>query len=49
MDQKKDKAFNDIKNYWSEALELHTPVDGERFLLETCASDVGLGAALRQK
>lgn len=42
-------AFEKIKKIWETNLELTTPSDKERFTLETDASDIGIGAVLKQK
>jgi hypothetical protein len=47
--EKAELAFEKIKNNWKVNLELNIPNYDETFVLETDASDVGLGAVLRQK
>lgn len=43
-----DEAFVKIKTQWERDLELYIPNDKMRFELETDASNVGIGAVLRQ-
>ena len=42
------EAFKALPEKWSKRLELFIPDEGGLFELETDASDVGLGAVLRQ-
>lgn len=42
------EEFNRIKELWAKNLELRIPERGKEFILETDASDVGLGAVLKQ-
>lgn len=44
-----EKAFIKIKEFWENKLELIPPNFEEKFILESDASDVGLGAVLRQE
>ncbi|KAF9762574.1 Retrovirus-related Pol polyprotein from transposon 17.6 [Nosema granulosis] len=46
--QKEEDIFNTIKNQWKRDLELFIPDMKGKFTLETDASDIGLGACLRQ-
>lgn len=47
--EREEQAFKEIKNRWKDELELITPIYQERFIIESDASDLGLGAVLRQK
>ena len=42
------EVFNSVKQLWVDDLELRMPDDNEQFVLETDASDLGLGAVLKQ-
>ncbi|KAG0422744.1 Retrovirus-related Pol polyprotein from transposon 17.6, partial [Dictyocoela muelleri] len=43
-----NKNFDEIKNIWSSQLERHMPNKHDEFLLETDASNMGIGAVLKQ-
>ncbi|KAG0439293.1 Retrovirus-related Pol polyprotein from transposon 17.6 [Dictyocoela muelleri] len=43
-----EKVFDDIKSIWSQKLEYNMPNGKDQFLLETDASNVGIGAVLKQ-
>lgn len=47
-DLKHEEAFKNIKSQWDRELELFIPDSNKRFELETDASNVGVGAVLRQ-
>ena len=47
--EKEEKAFTKIKDNWKNKLELSLPNREEAFVLETDASEIGLGGVLRQK
>ncbi|KAG0440166.1 Retrovirus-related Pol polyprotein from transposon [Dictyocoela muelleri] len=40
--------FNDIENLWSKCLENYMPNDKDDFVLETDASQIGIGGILKQ-
>ncbi|KAG0435638.1 Transposon Ty3-G Gag-Pol polyprotein [Dictyocoela muelleri] len=43
-----DKIFDDIKSIWSQKLECNMPNGKDQFLIETDASNIGIGAVLKQ-
>ncbi|MGL6119970.1 MAG: RNase H-like domain-containing protein, partial [Fusobacteriaceae bacterium] len=44
-----EEAFTKVKEYWNNELKLITPDFNKRFILESDASDCGIGAVLRQE
>ena len=48
MNENHQKAFEKIKLEISKDLELYTPYFSKEFILETDASDIGLGCILKQ-
>ena len=49
MGKESIKTFNEVKKLWAENLELRMPSEEGKFTLETDASDIGLGAVLKQE
>lgn len=43
-----EKAFDNVKKLWSEELSLRMPDYTKKCVLETDASDIGLGCVLKQ-